>query len=429
MSAAIAVIRAYEILDSRGTPTVSAQVELSNGVTSQAQVPSGASTGRHEAAELRDGDPARFFGRGVQKAVAHIEGILSPALRGMPIEDPESIDRRMMEIDGSENKSRLGANAILGVSCAVARALSVTRGEPLWTTLATFNADGTLPSLPLPMINIVSGGLHAGRNIEFQDFLVAAHGFQTYSAALEASVKVHTAAKVVLGHLGAVLTGVADEGGWGPALDSNQQALSVVTNAIEKAGYEPGRQVSIAIDVASSHFFSDGVYRMTTERRVLSRREMIDVLEQWVNRYPIYSIEDGLHEDDWAGWQELTRRLGHRVQLVGDDFFTTNPSRLERGVRERAGNAVLVKMNQIGTLSETFRVLRIARASGFRAVVSARSGETEDSFLADLAVASGAGQIKVGSVTRSERLAKYNRLLEIEKTARLPFDRSAIRAN
>jgi len=276
------------------------------------------------------------------------------------------------------------------------------------------------------MINILSGGLHAGRNIEFQDFLVIPHGFERYSDALHAAVAIHRATERILSDRGCVLTGVADEGGWGPLLESNEAALDVLTQAITKAGYEPGRQVSIALDVASSHFFDEKRYVLRTETRVLDAFAMIDLLETWRKRYPVISIEDGLAEDDWSGWQALTDRLGSSTQLVGDDFFTTNRTRLERGIREHAGNAVLVKMNQIGTLSETFEVIDLARKSGFRAVISARSGETEDAFLADLAVASGMGQIKVGSITRSERLSKYNRLLQLERETSLPFEGSAV---
>lgn len=410
MSLTIRDIRAIEILDSRGNPTVMVDVELSDAAAASAKVPSGASTGSHEAVELRDGDPSRYAGKGVRQAVENITRAISPALRGANADDQAAVDRRMIELDGTPNKSRLGANAILGVSCAVARAVARSRRMPLWRYLAGERRS----VLPVPMVNILSGGLHAGRNFEFQDFLAVPLGFATYAEALEAIAAVHRAARAVLDKRGYALTGVADEGGWGPLLPTNETALAVMLEAIERAGYHPGRQMGIAIDVAASHFFNDGQYALRTEGRSLTADEMIGLLAGWVARNPVVSIEDGLAEDDWSGWQRLTKTLGAKVQLIGDDLFATNPERLERGIRESTANAVLVKMNQIGTLTETFQVIDRARDAGFRAVISARSGETEDDFLADLAVASGAGQIKVGSITRSERLAKYNRLLEIE---------------
>ena len=413
MSLTIREIGALEILDSRGNPTVMVQVELSDSTVASAKVPSGASTGSHEAIELRDGDPARYSGRGVRRAVDNVRRVLAPALRGASAEDQSALDRRLIELDGTPDKSRLGANAILGVSCAAARAVAVSRKIPLWQYLA----GERRAVLPVPMINILSGGLHAGRNFEFQDFLAIPLGFATFAEALEAVVDVHHDARVVLEKRGYLLTGVADEGGWGPRLPTNETALDVMVEAIERAGHK----MAIGIDVAASHFFDDGKYELRTEGRSLASDQMIDLLAGWAARYPVVSIEDGLAEDDWAGWQKLTAALGARVQLIGDDLFVTNLARLERGIRERAANAVLVKMNQIGTLTETFEVIDRARAAGFRAVISARSGETEDDFLADLAVASGAGQIKVGSIARSERLAKYNRLLEMEVTGGLAF--------
>jgi len=413
MSLTIREIGALEILDSRGNPTVMVQVELSDSTVASAKVPSGASTGSHEAIELRDGDPARYSGRGVRRAVDNVRRVLAPALRGGGAEDQSELDRRLIEVDGTPDKSRLGANAILGVSCAAARAVAVSRKIPLWQYLA----GERRAVLPVPMINILSGGLHAGRNFEFQDFLAIPLGFATFAEALEAVVDVHHDARVVLEKRGYLLTGVADEGGWGPRLPTNETALDVMVEAIERAGHK----MAIGIDVAASHFFDDGKYELRTEGRSLASDQMIDLLAGWAARYPVVSIEDGLAEDDWAGWQKLTAALGARVQLIGDDLFVTNLARLERGIRERAANAVLVKMNQIGTLTETFEVIDRARAAGFRAVISARSGETEDDFLADLAVASGAGQIKVGSIARSERLAKYNRLLEMEVTGGLAF--------
>ena len=412
-------IAAYEILDSRGTPTVAARVRFSNGAEGVGHAPSGASTGKHEALELRDGDASRYGGKGVLRALRNVDEIILPGLRGLDIETLSVVDRRMIELDGTEDKSRLGANAMLAVSCATARALAAAAGEPLWKSLI----GSTPASLPVPMVNILSGGLHAGRNIEFQDFLVMGHGFDSYSDALHATTRVHLHARLVLEARGYSVTGVADEGGWGPLLPSNETALAIVTEAIERAGYRLGEQFSIALDVAASHFERDGKYELRTEGRTLTSSEMISLLEGWAAKYPVVSIEDGLEQDDWDGWRELTARLGSKLQLIGDDFFTTNPKRVERGITAQAANAVLVKMNQIGTVTETLEVLELARTHGYRAVVSARSGETEDSFLADLAVASGAGQIKVGSITRSERLAKYNRLLEIEKDDGLGYCR------
>jgi len=400
-------VRALEILDSRGNPTVQAEVRLSNGIVACAQVPSGASTGRHEARELRDGG-VRFGGRGVLQAVRNVEQVLGPAVSGFEASDQTALDRRLIETDGTEDKSRLGANAILAVSCAVARAAAQSRGVPLWQHLSEMAADPQR-RLPVPMINIISGGLHAGRNLEFQDFLVIPRGYADLSAALEATVRVHRETGRLLAERGYVLTGVADEGGWGPRLESNEHAVAVLREAIGAAG----AIMDIALDVASTHFFEDGLYRL--EDRRLSATDMADLLQGWVTRYGVVSIEDPCAEDDWEGWRAITSRLGSSVRLVGDDLFVTNPVRLERGIRERAANSVLVKMNQIGTLTETFAVIGRAREAGFGAVISARSGETEDSFLADLAVASGAGQIKIGSITRSERLAKYNRLLQIER--------------
>jgi enolase 1/2/3 len=414
MSLTISRLSALQILDSRGNPTLEVEAALSDGSTARASVPSGASTGTHEAVELRDGAAGAYGGRSVSKAVGNVAGEIAAALKGFPAEPCAELDRRMIELDGTPNKRRLGANAILGVSLAVARAVAKSRGVAVWAYLA----GDRRALLPVPMINILSGGLHAGRQIEFQDFLIVPHGFASFADALEAAVGVHRAMETILRVDGYVLTGVADEGGLGPQLPSNEAALACMIRAIETAGFVPGRQISLAIDVAATHFHSDDGYELRSEGRSLQPVEMIDLYERWLSRYPILSIEDGLAEDDWQGWQAMTRRLGRKCRLIGDDFLVTNPGRLERAIATRAANAVLVKMNQIGTLTETFQVLDRAAEAGFTAVVSARSGETEDSFLADLAVASGAGQIKVGSVTRSERLAKYNRLLWIEDEAR-----------
>jgi enolase len=413
----ITAIRALEILDSRGNPTLSVEVELEGSIRGEAKVPSGASTGKHEAFELRDCDPGRYAGKGVRCAVANVEQQIAPALMGMSAADQAAVDRRLIELDGTANKSRLGANSILGVSCAVARAMALAENVPLWRRLQ----GQRKASIPLPMINMFSGGLHAGRNFEFQDFLAVPHGFSTYSEALHAAVAIHRAAHELLQAEGYLLTGVADEGGWGPRLPNNEAALDILTRSIKAAGFEPRTQISIAIDAASSHFHSGDRYELPSEGRSLTSAEMVRLLCDWCARYPVCSIEDGLAEDDWDGWRVLTSELGDRIQLVGDDLFTTNLERLEKGIAQGAANAVLVKMNQIGTLTETFEVIDRARSAGYRAVISARSGETEDPFLADLAVASGAGQIKVGSITRSERLAKYNRLLEIERRGALEY--------
>ncbi len=413
----ISKIRALEILDSRGNPTLSVQVQLNGRTWGHAHVPSGASTGTHEAVELRDAEPTRYDGKGVRIAAGNVERRIAPALEGMSAEDQAAVDARLIELDGSPGKSNLGANATLGVSCAVARAAAAAKEVPLWRWLAGERKAST----PLPMVNILSGGLHADRHFEFQDFLAVPHGFSSYSESLEAVVAIHRTTRILLEKEGHILSGVADEGGWGPRLPDNESALDILTRAIAAAGFVPGAQVSIAIDAASTHFHASGAYHLASEQRSLNSAGMISLFRDWALRYPIVSIEDGLAEDDWDGWALLTAELGGRVQLVGDDLFTTNLQRLERGIREGVANAVLVKMNQIGTLTETFEVIDRARAAGYRAVISARSGETEDSFLADLAVASGAGQIKVGSITRSERLAKYNRLLEIEKWDGLPY--------
>jgi enolase len=393
-------VRAIEILDSRGNPTVQAEVVLADGVRAVAQVPSGASTGTHEALELRDGDSSRYGGKGVLHAVRNVERILGPAVIGMSAADQESVDR-VLAGQGSDT----GANATLAVSCAVARAAAVAAGVPLWRSLA----GSRTPILPNPMVNILSGGLHAGRNIEFQDFLVIPRGYSSFADALEAVVLVHKTTAKLLAKNGFVLTGVADEGGWGPHLGSNEQAAAILREAITQCG----AQMDIALDVAASHFGDAAGYRL--EGRELSSSGMADFLADWVPKYGIVSIEDPHGEDDWEGWKHITRQLGSRIRLIGDDLFVTNLERLNRGIHEGAANAVLVKMNQIGTLTQTFAVIDRAREAGFGAVISARSGETEDGFLADLAVASGAGQIKIGSITRSERLAKYNRLLEIER--------------
>jgi enolase len=406
MSVRICAVRAWEILDSRGNPTIAVSCELSTGVKAKAHAPSGASTGRHEALELRDGDPARYRGKGVLKAVGNVNDILGPAVCGMHADDQRALDERMIELDGTPDKSNLGANAILAISCAVARAAAIEADMPLWKYLA-----GTrTPRMVLPMVNILSGGLHAGGNVEFQDFLAIPRGVDGIRKQIEAIVDIHRTARQILDQHSYELTGVADEGGWGPKLESNERALAILTEAIDRSGHD----CSIALDVAASHFYNGGEYLLTSENRRIDAAGMANLFDEWCRRYPITSIEDPLDQDDWEGWRTLTAKLGSRIQIIGDDFLTTNLARLNRGIETGAANAVLVKMNQIGTLTETFAVIERAREAGYNAVISARSGETEDDFLADLAVASGAGQIKVGSITRSERLAKYNRLFEIE---------------
>ncbi len=406
-------IHAREVLDSRGNPTVEVEVFCQGGARGRAIVPSGASTGRHEAVELRDTDLPRFSGKGVRRAVANVKEIIAPRLLGKEVNDQAGLDRFLCELDGTPNKSRLGANAILGASLACAHAAAAARGLPLWRHLDT----GGSARLPFPMVNLISGGLHAGGNLDLQDFLLLPIGARSFSEALEMTVSVYRA-------LGATLAGhgfeghlVGDEGGFGPRLKSNEQAMDMVLEAVHKAGLTPGREAALALDVASSHFFTDGEYDLSIcgDTGPLSSDEMIDLLCRWVDRYPILSIEDGMAEDDWDGWKKLTAVLGKRIQLIGDDLFATNPERLKKGIESGVANSVLIKPNQIGTLTETLQVIELARSAGYRPVISARSGETEDSTIADLAVATGAGQIKIGSVARGERLAKYNQLLRIEE--------------
>jgi len=405
-------IHAREVLDSRGNPTIEVEVHCTGGAWGRAIVPSGASTGRHEAVELRDGDCSRYGGKGVRRAVANVRDILAPRLCGMDATEQRRIDQLLCELDGTANKSRLGANAILGVSLACAHAAAASRALPLWRYLDT---EG-VARMPLPMVNLISGGLHAGGNLDLQDFLFMPMGARSYSESLEMTVAVYRALSRILVRHGFEGVLVGDEGGYGPRLQSNEQAIEMVLRAIEDVGLKTGQQAALALDVASTHFYRDGRYHLRIDgSRTLDAAGMIALLERWVKQYPVVSIEDGLAEDDWEGWQRLTAALGDCVQLIGDDLFVTNPERLRRGIAEKVANCVLVKVNQVGTLTEAFDVVRLAREAGYRAVFSARSGETEDSTLADLAVASGAGQIKIGSVARSERLAKYNQLLRIEE--------------
>jgi enolase len=403
-------IHARQVLDSRGNPTVEAEVYCAGGCMGRAIVPSGASTGKHEAVELRDGDPSHFGGKGVRKAVANVRDIIAPVIAGMPASAQEEIDRRMIALDGTPNKSRLGANAILGVSLACAHAAAAARGVPLWQYLDRAGRA----TMPLPMVNMISGGLHAGGNVEFQDFLFLPIGARSYAEALEMTVAVYRALGYELRQHGYEGVLVGDEGGFGPKLSSNQEAVELIFDALLDAGMEPGRDAALALDVASSHFWRDGQYDL--EKQARSSGELAcDWLPALAETYPILSIEDGMAEDDWAGWKLLTDALGKQVQLIGDDLFVTNPQRLALGIERGVANSILIKLNQIGTLTETLQVIEQARAAGYRPVISARSGETEDSTIADLAVATGAGQIKIGSVARSERLAKYNQLLRIEE--------------
>ncbi len=414
----ISHIVAREVLDSRGNPTVEAEVHTRGGAAGRAIAPSGASTGASEAFELRDTAAARYDGRGVRQAVLNVREAIAPALAGYEVIDQQGIDARLIELDGTPDKRRLGANALLAVSLAAAHAAAAVRRVPLYRYLhelaRQFDSAAPPPRIPLPMVNMISGGLHAGGNLDFQDYLIKPNGAANYAEGLEWIVRVYR-------RLGALLTSsgyegrlVGDEGGYGPRLKSNAEAIELVLRAIEAAGLEPGRDVTLALDVASTHFYDGRNYRLlATGDQQLTNDEMIAVMEKLVEQYPIRSIEDPLAEDDWAGWRRLTERLGSRVRLVGDDLFTTNVNRLERGIRERAANSVLIKLNQIGTLTETLRAVHAARRGGFGYIVSARSGETEDTTIADLAVATAADGIKIGSIVRSERLAKYNRLLRV----------------
>jgi enolase len=401
-------IAAREILDSRGRPTVEADVRLSDGSLGRASVPSGASTGRHEALELRDRDAARFGGFGVRGAIRNIREVIAPAVLGRDAQDQAGLDAVLIELDGTPGKDRLGANATLAVSIATIRAAAAAAGVPVWKYLGNDRAV-----LPLPMVNVISGGRHADKGLVFQDFLVVPIGAASYSEALETAYAVRAATESVLAARG-LSTLKADEGGFGPALERPEEALDVLEEAAQHAGFRPGEEVAFAVDVAASQFAGDGGYQLPHEG-ALDASELVSLLERLAARYPIVSIEDGLGEDDWEGWKLLSRRLGGRLQLLGDDLFTTDLARLERGIAAGVANAVLVKMNQIGTLTETIAVIERARRAGYATVVSARSGETEDSFIADLAVGTCAGQIKIGSLAQSERLAKYNQLLRIEE--------------
>ena len=401
-------VRAREILDSRGNPTVECDVITADGAYGRAAVPSGASTGSREALELRDGDKGRYLGKGVRKAVANIAGELKQAVLGMEVADQGGIDRRMIELDGTDNKGRLGANAILGVSMAVAHAAAQEQTLPLYRYLGQGHYR-----LPVPMMNIVNGGQHADNSVDFQDFMIMPVGAGSLREAVRYGAEVFHALKAVL-HQRGLSTAVGDEGGFAPDFSSNEAAVEAIIVAIEKAGFKLGSDIYLGLDVASSEFFKDGVYDLEGEGRKLDADGMIDLLADWCAKYPILSIEDGLAEGDWAGWKRLTERLGDKVQLVGDDLFVTNTRILSEGIAKGVGNSILIKVNQIGTLTETLEAIAMAHTAGYTAVVSHRSGETEDTTIADLAVASNAGQIKTGSLSRSDRVAKYNQLMRIE---------------
>jgi len=406
-------VRAREILDSRGNPTLEAEVELSCGAVGSAMVPSGASTGSREALELRDQDAGRYLGKGVQKAVGHVNTLIRERLMGMNPTLQQAIDRAMLELDGTDNKAVLGANAMLGVSLAAAHAAAAASGVKLYEHLAKLDETAGRYSMPVPMMNILNGGEHADNNVDIQEFMIQPVGVNSFAEALRAGAEIFHALKAVLREEG-LATAVGDEGGFAPNLASNRAALESIVVAIEKAGYTPGKDIYLALDCAASEFYHDGRYVLSGEGREFSSEEFVGYLEGLVSEFPILSIEDGLDESDWDGWALMTERLGDRVQLVGDDLFVTNPSILKRGIDNHVANAILVKVNQIGTLSETLEAIRMAREANYAVVISHRSGETEDTTIADLAVATAAGQIKTGSLCRSDRVAKYNRLLRIE---------------
>ncbi len=407
----ISLIHAREILDSRGNPTLEAEVQLADGTVGRAAVPSGASTGEYEAVELRDNHPQRYFGKGVQTAVENVNGEIAEALADFDASDQSALDRRMIELDGTENKSRLGANAILSVSMAAACASAAAFGLPLYRYLGGAASN----VLPCPMMKILNGGAHADNNVDFQEFMVMPVGAQSFSEALRWGVEVFHTLKGVLKRRG-YNTAVGDEGGFAPSLKSNIEAIEVLLEAIQQAGYEPGQDIAIAIDPASSEFYQDGKYVFKkSDKSAKSSEDMVRFWLKWAHDYPIVSLEDGLAEDDWEGWALLTNELGDKIQLVGDDLFVTNTERLQQGIDRHVANSILIKLNQIGTVSETLGAIDLARRNGYTSIISHRSGETEDTFIADLAVATGVGQIKTGSASRIDRIAKYNQLLRIEE--------------
>jgi len=403
-------IHAREILDSRGNPTLEAEVTLSSGHVGRAAVPSGASTGSKEAVELRDGDKTRYMGKGVSKAVANVNGAIADALKGFDGNDQKGLDARLINLDGTENKGRLGANALLGVSLANAHAIAASKGMPLWAHLAGDRA----PLLPVPMMNIINGGAHADNNVDMQEFMVLPVGFDRFADALRAGTEIFHSLKSVLKGRG-LGTAVGDEGGFAPDLRSNEEAIEVILEAIGKVGYAAGEDVLLGLDVASTEFYDNGKYNLVGEGKRLNSEQFVDFLANWARQYPIVTIEDGMAEDDWAGWKLLTERTGDKVQLVGDDLFVTNPKIFREGIEKHVANAILIKVNQIGTLSETLEAIAMADAAKYAAIVSHRSGETEDTTIADIAVATTATQIKTGSLCRSDRVAKYNQLLRIEE--------------
>ncbi len=409
MSTFIEDIVARQILDSRGNPTVEVDVKLTNGIVGRAAVPSGASTGIFEALELRDGDNHKYGGKSVMRAVNNINNIIAPELVGEKASHQKEIDTFMIDMDGTENKSKLGANAILGVSLACAKAASLAYGMSLYRYLGGINAL----TLPVPMMNIINGGAHADNNIDFQEFMIAPVGAECFSHAIQMGAEVFHALKKVLHNKG-LATSVGDEGGFAPNLGSNAEGIEVILEAIDKAGYNTN-QIKICLDVASSEFYEDGMYKLAGEKKIFDSTEMAEFLTEWTNKYPIISIEDGMAEQDWDGWALLTQKLGHKCQLVGDDLFVTNKRRLAEGIRRHVANSILIKVNQIGSLSETLDAISMAHAAGYTSIISHRSGETEDTFIADLAVAVNSGQIKTGSMSRSDRIAKYNQLLRIEQ--------------
>jgi len=404
--------RAREILDSRGNPTVEVDIILDSGARGRAAVPSGASTGRYEALELRDGDERRYLGKGVTKAVQNVNEIIAPRVKGEEVRNQQAIDRLLIELDGTQNKAKLGANAILGVSLAAAKARAAEEKMPLYRSIGGPKAH----LLPMPLMNILNGGVHADNNLDIQEFMIAPAGAENFKEALEMGATCFHKLKALLKDKN-LSTSVGDEGGFAPDLSANEDALKLILDALDTAGYEPGQDILLALDPAASEFYTQGKYILKSEKakREKTSEEMIDFYSDWVEKYPIFSIEDGLAEDDWEGWVKLTQRLGEKIQLVGDDLYVTNVERLKAGIEKGASNAILIKVNQIGTLSETLDAVEMARKAGFGAVISHRSGETEDTTIADIAVATGVGQIKTGSVSRSERVAKYNQLLRIEE--------------
>src|SRR5271155_1132305 len=417
MSMKIQSVHGREILDSRGNPTVEADVVLEGGIRGRAAVPSGASTGEHEALELRDGDKSRYGGKGVLKAVGNINGAIAKAVVGFDAGDQKGLDQKMIELDGTPNKSKLGANAILAVSMAAARAAATALGLPLYKYLARYSSDASANKLPVPMMNILNGGAHADNSVDVQEFMVMPVGAASFHEALRWGVEVFHALKAVL-HKNGYSTAVGDEGGFAPNLKSNDEAIERVLEAITAAGYKPGAQIAIALDPASSEFYDKAKKKYVLKKSDKSERsseQMVAFWENWVRQFPIVSIEDGLSEEDWSGWQALTRDLGKKIQLVGDDIFATNPEIFARGIGEKIGNAILIKLNQIGTVTETIAAIEMARTAGYASIASHRSGETEDTFIADLSVGLGTGQIKTGSASRTDRIAKYNQLLRIEE--------------